>query len=48
MVQLARREPVAVYEVLDGEGCPIGRVVQPAGQPVVARMAATVFLSRAS
>jgi hypothetical protein len=45
MVQLARRDPMAVYVVLDGER-PIGRVVAPAGEPVLAPGASTVLLRR--
>jgi hypothetical protein len=47
MVQLRKREPMMVYEVLDVAGCPIGEVVQPAGQPVMGRGAGTVLLVRA-
>ncbi|HEX3234772.1 MAG TPA: hypothetical protein VHR41_11290 [Gemmatimonadales bacterium] len=47
MIQLRKREPVTVYEVLDGAGRPIGEVVQPAGQPIMARGAGTVLLVRA-
>ena len=46
MVQLSKREPVPVYQVLDGAGRPIGEVVQPAGEPVVGRGAGTVLMVR--
>jgi hypothetical protein len=29
MVQLMRQEPVPEYRILDGQGRPIGRVVEP-------------------
>ena len=45
MVQLAKREPTTVYVVLEGDR-PIGRVVAPAGEPVLAPGAGTVFLQR--
>jgi hypothetical protein len=45
MVQLARREPTTIYLVLEGPG-PIGRVEAPAGEPVLAAGAGTVFLRR--
>jgi hypothetical protein len=44
MVQLCRQDTV-VYVVLDGER-PIGRVVAPAGEPMLGPGAATVFLRR--
>jgi hypothetical protein len=46
MVQLLRREPVVVYKLCDGGGRPIGQVVEPRGEPVVDRGAATVLLVR--
>jgi hypothetical protein len=45
MVRLAVGEAPVVYVVLDG-GRPIGRVVEPAGQPVLAPGAGTVLLRR--
>ncbi|HET6579547.1 MAG TPA: hypothetical protein VFG66_14600 [Gemmatimonadales bacterium] len=45
MVQLAGRDPMLVYVVLDGDR-PIGRVVAPAGEPVLAPGAGTVLLQR--
>jgi len=45
MVQLAGREPTTVYVVLDGDR-PIGRVVAPVGEPVLAPGAGTVLLQR--
>jgi hypothetical protein len=45
MVQLAGRDPMIVYVVLDGNR-PIGRVVAPAGEPVLAPGAGTVLLQR--
>ncbi len=46
MVQLLRREPVVIYKLCDGAGRPIGRVVEPRGEPVVNRGGATVLLIR--
>jgi hypothetical protein len=46
MVQLRRREPVTVYEVLDREGRQIGAVLQPSGVPTLGRGAGTVLLTR--
>jgi hypothetical protein len=46
MVQLIRRDPVTIYQVVDGAGHPIGEVVQPAGEPVLGRGAGTVLLVR--
>jgi hypothetical protein len=46
MVQLRRREPVTVYEVLDREGRQIGEVRQPSGVPCLGRGAGTVLLTR--
>jgi hypothetical protein len=45
MVQLCRQDTV-VYMVLDGER-PIGRVVAPAGEPMLGPGAETVLLQRA-
>jgi hypothetical protein len=45
MVKLAGQDSTAVYVVLDQER-PIGRVVAPAGEPVLAQGAATVLLQR--
>jgi hypothetical protein len=44
MVQLCRQDTV-VYMVLDGER-PIGRVVAPAGEPMLGPGAETVLLRR--
>jgi hypothetical protein len=44
MVQLCR-EDTAVYTVLDGDR-PIGRVVAPAGEPMLGPGAGTVLLQR--
>lgn len=46
MVQLRRREPMTVYEVLDRDGRQIGEVLQPSGVPVLGRGADTVLLRR--
>ena len=46
MVQLCRQETM-VYMVLDGER-PIGRVVAPAGEPMLGPGAETVLLRRGS
>ena len=45
MVQLAKREPTKVYVVLEGDRA-IGRVVAPAGEPVLAPGAGTVLVRR--
>jgi hypothetical protein len=45
MVQLARQDPTTVYVVLEGDRT-IGRVVAPAGEPVLAPGAGTVLLRR--
>ena len=45
MVKLARQDSIAVYLVLDQER-PIGRVVAPAGEPVLGPGAGTVLLQR--
>jgi hypothetical protein len=46
MVEIARRNPVMVFRVLDREGRPIGEIVQPRVTPVVGRGAETVLLVR--
>jgi hypothetical protein len=46
MVEIARREPVMVFRVLDREGRPIGEVIQPKTPPVIERGAGTVLLVR--
>jgi hypothetical protein len=45
MVQLAKQDPTTVYVVLEGDRA-IGRVVAPAGEPVLAPGAGTVLLRR--
>ena len=45
MVQLAERDPMIVYVVLDGDR-PVGRVVAPTGEPILALGAGTVLLQR--
>ena len=45
MVQLAERGPTMVYVLLEGDR-PIGRVVAPAGEPVLGAGAGTVLLRR--
>ena len=45
MVQLAKQDPTMVYVVLEGDR-PIGRVVAPAGEPVLGPGAGTVLLRR--
>jgi len=45
MVQLAKRGPTMVYVLLEGDR-PIGRVVAPAGEPVLGAGAGTVLLRR--
>jgi hypothetical protein len=45
MVRLAAGETPMIYVVLDG-GRPIGQVIEPAGQPVLAPGAGTVLLQR--
>jgi hypothetical protein len=44
MVQIRSRDPVTVYEVLDGAGRLIGEVMQPLGEPVVGWGKGTVLL----
>jgi hypothetical protein len=46
MVELARRKPVVVFRMMDGEGQPIGEIVQPRTAPMVGRGAGTVLLVR--
>jgi hypothetical protein len=46
MVQLRRREPTTVYEVIDRDGRQIGEVLQPNGVPRIGRGAGTVLLTR--
>jgi hypothetical protein len=45
MVQLAKQDPARIYVVTEGDRT-IGRVVAPAGEPILALGAATVLLSR--
>jgi hypothetical protein len=45
MVQLAKQDPTTIYVVLEGNRT-IGRVVAPAGEPILAPGAGTVLLSR--
>jgi hypothetical protein len=46
MVQLTRHEPVAEYRILDGQGRPIGRVLDPALPPRLGPGEQTVLLVR--
>lgn len=46
MTQLSRREPLTEYVLRDIGGCPIGRVVAPAGGLRVGPGAETVLLLR--
>ena len=46
MVEAVNSKPVIVFRVLDRDGQPIGRVVQPKTAPVVGRGARTVLLVR--
>jgi hypothetical protein len=46
MVEIARKELVMVFRVLDRDGRPIGEIVQPKVAPVVGRGARTVLLVR--
>jgi hypothetical protein len=46
MVEVMRTRPVAVFRVLDRDGCPIGEVVQPISRPVLGCGARTVLLVR--
>ena len=44
MVQILRREPVAVFRMFDRNGQAIGEVVQPKSAPELGRGARTVLL----
>lgn len=46
MVDIMKARPVSVFRVLDGEGRPIGRVVEPSSMPVLACGGRTVLLVR--
>ena len=46
MVQLMRREPVPEYRILDGQGRPIGRVIDPAAPIRMGMGGETVLLVR--
>jgi hypothetical protein len=46
MVEIARRKPLMVFRVLDRDGLPIGKVIQPKAPPVMGRGAGTVLLVR--
>ena len=46
MVPMTKWKRVAVFRVLDREGRPIGKVVQPKFEPLVGRGAGTVLLVR--
>ena len=46
MVQVKRTKPIAVFQVLDRDGRPIGEVVQPISRPVLGCGARTVLLVR--
>jgi hypothetical protein len=46
MVEIASRKPVMVFRVLDRDGQPIGRIIQPKASPVVGVGARTVLLVR--
>jgi hypothetical protein len=45
MVQLSRQDSATIYVVLDGAR-PIGRVVEPSGEPALGPGAETVLLLR--
>ena len=45
MVQLSRQDSATIYVMLDGER-PIGRVIAPAGEPILGPGAGTVLLQR--
>ena len=47
MVMLTAQAPVVVYQVLDGTGRPIGKVVEPKSEPVLGKGEGTVLLLRA-
>ena len=46
MVQLTRHEPVPEYRIMNEEGRPIGRVVDPAMPPCIRLGGETVLLVR--
>jgi hypothetical protein len=46
MVEIASREPMVVFRVLDRDGRSIGEVVQPKAPPIMERGARTVLLVR--
>jgi hypothetical protein len=46
MVQLMRREPVPEYRILDRQGRPIGRVIDPAAPIRMGMGGETVLLVR--
>jgi hypothetical protein len=46
MVEIASRNPMEVFRVLDREGQPIGQVIQPKTAPVIGLGARTVLLVR--
>ena len=46
MMEIANRRPVMVFRVLDRDGVPIGRVIQPKAAPIVGVGARTVLLVR--
>lgn len=46
MIEMARVKAVKVFRVLDRDGRPIGKVVQPTSAPIVGCGARTVFLVR--
>jgi hypothetical protein len=46
MLEIARREPVVVFRVLDRAGRAIGEVVHPRATPIIKRGAETVLLVR--
>jgi hypothetical protein len=46
MIEPASRQPMMVFQMRDGEGQPIGEIVQPKAAPVVGRGAGTVLLVR--
>jgi hypothetical protein len=48
MVELARRQPVMIFRIMDREGQPIGEIVEPKAAPVLGRGAGTLLLVRES
>lgn len=46
MMPIMRVQPLSVFRVLDREGRPIGRVVEPSSMPVLACGGRTVLLVR--